>query len=125
MKKLLKKTWFVALLITTVVLLILFLFAYALLGNDLFGGTAEVLSRFADTQIHWWILGIIGGLAVFALLILFVFPFVLYIFSKIATYCAIFFVCIKEQHSCKFHRAPFASIAGEKKTADIEIKMNM
>ena len=85
MKKLLKKPWLVAILVISIVLLLMFLFAYAMLGNDLFGGTAEVLSKLADTGIHWWILGIVGGLAVLALLVLFVFPFLLYILSKIST----------------------------------------
>ena len=124
MKKLLKKTWFIALLVICVVLLILFLFAYALLGNDLLGGTAEVLSKLSDTQIHWWILGIIVGLVVFALLIMFVLPFLLYILSKISTYCSILLVCIKERYSCKLTRAPFASIVGVSRKADVEIKMN-
>lgn len=124
MKKLLKKTWFIALLVICIVFLILFLFAYALLGNDLLGGTAEVLSKLADTQIHWWILGIISGLVVFALLILFVIPFLLYILFKIATYCSILFVCIKERHSCKLTRTPFASIVGVSRKADVEIIMN-
>lgn len=124
MKKLFKKTWFIALLAICAVLVILFLFAYALLGNDFFGGTAEVFSKLADTQIHWWILGIIGVSVVLALLILFVFPFLLYIVSKISTYCSTLVVCMKEHHSCKLTRVPFASIAGVSRKADVEIKMN-
>ena len=124
MKKLLKRPWFVAVLVISIVLLLMFMLAYALLGNDLFGGIAEVLSKLADTGIHWWILGIVGGLAVLALLVLFVFPFLLYILSKISTYCSTLFACIKERHSCKLTRAPFASIAGVSRKADVEIKMN-
>lgn len=122
MKKLLKTKWFIVLSIVIIVLLFVFLFLYAALGNDLFGGIAEVLSNLADTQIHWWILGIIAGLAAFALLILFVFPFILYVITKITTYLSLFFVCLKEKLSCKFTRAPFASLGGIKEKADIEIK---
>ncbi len=123
MKKLLKTKWFIILSII-IVLLFVFLFLYAALGNDLFGGIAEVLSNLADTQIHWWILGIIGGLVVLALLILFVFPFLLFVLSKIATYFSVLFVCLKEKYSCKLSRVPFASIARVQKKADFEIKMD-
>jgi hypothetical protein len=122
MKKLLKAKPFIILSIVIIVLLFVFLFLYAALGNDLFGGIAEVLSNLADTQIHWWILGTIAGLVAFALLILFVFPFILYVITKITTYLSLFFVCLKEKHSCKFTRTPFASLGGIKEKADIEIK---
>lgn len=111
-------------LISTTVLLILLLFVpiYAVLGNDLFGGTAEVLSNLANTQIHRWILGIFAGLVAFALLILFVFPFILYVITKLTTYLSLFFVCFKEKHSCKLTRVPFASLGGIKEQSDIEIE---
>ena len=111
-------------IISTVILLIFLLFLpiYAVLGKDLFGGTAEILSNLANAQIHWWILGIIAGLAACALLILFVIPFILYVIIKTSTYLSILFICLKEKHSCKFARAPFASLGGIKEKADIEIK---
>ena len=124
MKKLFNKRWFIALLIVFIVFLSMFLIAYALLGNDLFGGIAEILSNLANTKIHWWIIGIVVVLGVCALLILFVLPFLLYVFLKIITYCSILFICITEGHSFKLTRAPFASIARVGCKADIEIKMN-
>lgn len=122
MKKLLKTKWFIILSIILTVLSLVFLFLYAALGNDLFGGTAEILSNLANTQIHWWTLGIGAGLVACALLILFVFPFILYVITKITTYLSLFFVCLKEKHSCKFTRIPLASLCGIKEKADIEIE---
>ena len=124
MKKLFKSKWFIIISTITIVFLLAFLAAYALLGNDLFGGSAEILSMLADTQIHWWILGIVLVLIVFALLIMFALPFLLYVLVKISTYASLLIVCLKEKHSCKLSRLPFASIGGVSEKADIEVKMS-
>ena len=124
MKKLFKSKWFIIVSTITIVFLLAFLAAYALLGNDLFGGSAEILSMLADTQIHWWILGIVLVLIVFALLIMFALPFLLYVLVKISTYASLLIVCLKEKHSCKLSRLPFASIGGVSEKADIEVKMS-
>ena len=121
-----KKTivkWIIIISAILLLTLLLFLPIYSVLGKDLFGGTAEILSRIADTQIHWWVLGITACFVAIALLTLFVLPFIFYFLSKLYTYFSIASVCIKEKYACKLTRIPLASISGTTQTADIEIKM--
>lgn len=122
MKKLLKSKLFIGIAIALILIFLAFLFLYMILGNDLFGGTAEIVSRILATQIHWYVLGIIVGLVIIALSVLYVFPFFAYILSKVFTYLSIWIVCLKEKHSCKVSRPPFASICGINKQADLQIK---
>lgn len=117
-----KKT-IISLIAVVVVILILFLLAYMTLGNDLFGGLAEVFSLLLATKILLYLLYIVLGIIAFAIVILFVLPFVAYIISKIATYASLALICLKEKHTFKIRRLPFASIKGVNMKADIEILM--
>ena len=109
--------------IVLAIVLALFLLAYIALGNDLFGGIAEIFSVLFVTQVPLYFLCVILGLLVFAIAILFLLPFCTYVFSKVLTYISIWFVCWKEGYSCKLSRVPFAAIKGVKENADIEIMM--
>ena len=122
MKKLLKSKLFISIAIAFIFIFLAFLFLYMILGNDLFGGTAEIISKILATQIQWYILGIIVALAILALLVVFVLPFSAYVLSKLFTYLSVWLVCLKEKHQLKLSRAPFASICGIKEQADLTIK---
>ena len=122
MKKLLKNRIFIGTIITLVIFALIFLFLYSAFGNDLFGGTAEIFSKIAATGIHWWFLAIVAVGLTFALLILFVFPFLAYIISKFGTYLSLFFICLVENYSCKTPRAPLASIKGVRNCPDLKIE---
>lgn len=81
---------------------------------------------FIESGFHWAILGVFAYWALLLLMRAFidhVFPMLCYFIGRPFKYLTVWRICRKKGYDCRFRRAPFVSLGGVEKCADIEIQM--
>ena len=125
------KLMIVAVIVSVIALVVGFIFARLISiigGFDNYVDSLEKwFSLYKEGSSYRMILAFIAILIVLTLIILFmtiVFPLFGFFFGRLLAYFKIWKLCRKNGHSCRFHRAPFASLLGVKRDSHIEIGIN-